>query len=164
MNQRVDKQKQRIMIVEDDAGLLDTLAQFLARVGYQVGIARGGNEALARIDEELPDLILSDISMDDLDGLALLDEVKTRYPETVVIMMTAFSSLHSAIEAVRRGAADYLSKPLQLGELQLRIECALERQAMRNRLARLETQVRDRYRFDRIIGRSPAMQRILSDH
>jgi DNA-binding NtrC family response regulator len=153
-------QTEKVMIVEDDAGLRETLAQFLVRLGYAVGIACDGSEALARIDEELPDLILSDICMPGLDGLKLLDEVKTRYPETVVIMMTAFSSIDSAIEAMRHGAEDYLSKPLQLNDLQLRIERALECRAMRSKLYRLETQVRDRYRFDQIIGRSAAMRRL----
>jgi DNA-binding NtrC family response regulator len=152
--------KEKIMVVEDDAGLRDTLAQFLTRLGYRMAVARGGNEALARIDAELPDLILSDISMPDLDGLSLLDEVKTRYPETIVIMMTAFTSIESAIEAVRRGAEDYLSKPLQLADLQMRVERSLEWRALRSQLTRLETQVRERYHFDRIIGRSPAMRRV----
>lgn len=154
------KQKQKIMIVEDDGGLRDVLAQFLTRLGYQVVIARGGSEALALLDEELPDLILSDMSMPDVDGLALLNEVKTRYPDTVVIMMTAFISIDSAIEAVRRGAEDYLSKPLQLSDLQMRIERALEWGAIRSQLTRLEMQVRERYHFDQIIGRSAVMQRV----
>ena len=154
------RQKQKIMIVEDDSGLRDVLAQFLTRLGYQAVIARSGSEALSCIDEELPDLVLSDVSMPDVDGLELLNEVKTRYPDTVVIMMTAFISIDSAIEAVRRGAEDYLSKPLQLSDLQVRIERALEWGRMRSQLTRLETHVRKRYRFDQIIGRSPAMKRV----
>jgi DNA-binding NtrC family response regulator len=156
----MSKQKQKIMIVEDDAVLRDMLAQFLTRLGYRVAVAGGGSEALARVDEELPDLILSDISMPGLDGLSLLDEVKIRYPETVVIMMTGFISIESAIDAVRHGAEDYLSKPLQFSDLQMRIERALKWSAMRSHLTRLETQVRVRYRFDQIIGRSPAMQHV----
>src|SRR5436853_2656733 len=152
--------QRKIMIVEDDAGLRDTLAQFLTRLGYQVSIAPGGSEALARIDEELPDLILSDIHMSGLDGMALLHEVKTRYPDMVVILMTAFISIDMAIEAVRQGAEDYLSKPLQLGDVQMRLERAFKWQSMRSQLTHLETQMRDRYRFDRIIGRSRAMQRV----
>lgn len=154
------REKHKIMIVEDDAGLRDTLAQYLARVGYSVCAARDGREALERLDEELPDLILTDINIPDLDGLALLEEVKSRYPQIAVIMMTAFSSIDSAVEAMRRGAEDYLSKPLQLGDVQVRIERALKQRAIENRLRRLETQVRDRYRFDQIVGRSPAMQRV----
>jgi DNA-binding NtrC family response regulator len=152
--------KQRIMIVDDDGRMRDILAQFLTRLGYEVACARCGVEALARIEEELPDLILSDIQIPDLDGLALLAEVKARYPETVVIVMTAFISIDSAIEAVRRGAEDYLSKPLQLSDLQMRIERALEWGRVRSHLTRLETQMRERYRFDHIIGRSAAMRRV----
>ncbi|HWP43594.1 MAG TPA: sigma-54 dependent transcriptional regulator, partial [Blastocatellia bacterium] len=96
----------------------------------------------------------------EVDGLALLEEVKRRYPETVMIMMTAFSSIDSAVEAMRRGADDYLSKPLNLNDLEVRIERALERRALESRLARLETHVRNEYRFDQIIGRSAAMQRV----
>jgi len=153
-------QEQKIMVVEDDAKLRDALKQFLTRLGYQVLVARGGSEALRSIDEEMPDLILTDISMPDMDGLALLAEVKARYPETVVIMMTAFISIDSAIEAVRRGAEDYLSKPLQLSDLQMRIERALEWGWVRSHLTRLEIQLRERYRFDKIIGRSAAMRRV----
>ena len=154
------KQEHKIMVVDDDAWLRDTLTQFLSRLDYRVVTAQGGVEALARIDEELPDLVLSDISMPDMDGLALLAEVKSRYPETVVVMMTAFISIETAIEAVRRGAEDYLSKPLQLSDLQVRLERALEWGRMRSQLTRLETQVRKRYRFDQIIGRSPSMKRV----
>lgn len=148
------------MIVEDDAEARETLALAVARFGYDVAAAPDGKQALARIDEELPDLILSDIHMPEVDGLALLEEVKRRYPETVIIVMTAFSSIDSAVEAMRRGADDYLSKPLNLNDLEMRIERALERRAIESRLARLETHVRDEYRFDQIIGRSAAMQRV----
>jgi DNA-binding NtrC family response regulator len=74
--------------------------------------------------------------------------------------MTAFISIESAIEAVRRGAEDYLCKPLQLSDLKMRIERALEWGAMRSQLTRLETQARERYRFDQIIGRAPAMRHV----
>lgn len=153
-------QKNKIMIVEDDADLRDSVAQFLARLGYEVGVARNGSEALSRIDEELPDLILSDISMTEMDGLELLAEVNTRYPDTLIIMMTAFSSIDSAVEAMRRGAQDYLAKPLQLDDLQMRIHRAFEWRAMRSQLTRLESSVRSTYRFDQIIGRSPRMRRV----
>jgi DNA-binding NtrC family response regulator len=154
------KETHKIMIVEDDAGLRDTLAQYLTRLGQNVTLARDGREALERLDEELPDLILTDINMPDVDGLTLLDEIKSRYPQIAVIMMTAFSSIDSAVEAMRHGAEDYLSKPLQLGDVQVRIERALKQRAIENKLRRLETQVRDRYRFDQIVGRSAAMQRV----
>jgi DNA-binding NtrC family response regulator len=125
-----------------------------------VRAAHDGREALGALDESPSDLLLTDIHMPEMDGLELLAEVKARYPETVVLMMTAFSSIDSAVEAMRRGAEDYLSKPLQLADAQMSIERALERRALRSRVSLLETQVRERYRFDQIIGRSMAMQRV----
>jgi DNA-binding NtrC family response regulator len=112
------------------------------------------------LDDLLPDLILTDIHMPDMNRLALLDEIKARYPQIVVLMMTAFSSIDSAVEAMRRGAEDYLSKPLQLADVQMSIERALERHTLRSRLTQLEAQVRDRYQFSQITGRSAAIQRI----
>ncbi|HWQ34042.1 MAG TPA: sigma-54 dependent transcriptional regulator [Blastocatellia bacterium] len=153
-------QKRRVLIVEDDAVLRDTLARFLARVGYDAAAASDGRGALALLDESPPDVVLTDIHMPDVDGLELLAEVKTRYPDTIVIMMTAFSSIDTAVEAMRRGAEDYLSKPLQLADAQMSIERALERRSLRTRVAQLESQARERYQFSQIIGRSAAMQRV----
>ena len=112
------------------------------------------------MDRVLPDLILTDIHMSDLDGLALLEVVKARAPETIVILMTAFSSIDSAVEAMRRGAEDYLSKPLQLADAQMSVERALERRALRKRVTQLEGQARERYQFSQIIGKAPAMRRV----
>lgn len=153
-------EKRKIMIVEDDVNLRDTLSSFLTRLGYEIVAAHDGREALEIVDREPPDLILSDINMPDIDGLTLLADVKKRYPDIVVVMMTAFSSIDSAVEAMRRGAEDYLSKPLQLADVQMRVERALERRALHARLNHLENEMRSRYNFDQVIGRSPAMQRV----
>ncbi|MBO0799961.1 MAG: sigma-54-dependent Fis family transcriptional regulator, partial [Blastocatellia bacterium] len=160
MKEAVGKEEHTILIVEDDSHLRETIAAFLTRAGYQVAAAHDGREALEMLETVLPDLVLTDIFMPDMDGLALLAEVKARYPETIVIMMTAFSSIDSAVEAMRSGAEDYLSKPLQLADAQMSIRRALERRALSSRVAQLEAQARDRYQFSQIIGRSPAMQRV----
>jgi two-component system response regulator PilR (NtrC family) len=160
MSKATKDETHKLLIVEDDVGLRDTLGAFLSRVGFEVASAHDGREALELLDKEVPDLVLTDIHMPDLDGLTLLAEVKARYPETIVIMMTAFSSIDSAVEAMRLGAEDYLSKPLQLADVQMSIERALERRTLRRRVAQLETQARERYRFDQIIGKSPAMRRV----
>jgi DNA-binding NtrC family response regulator len=160
MKETVSREKHKLLIVEDDAHLRETLATFLTRAGYDVAQAHDGREALESLDKEAPDLVLTDIHMPDLDGLALLAEVKTRYPETIVIMMTAFSSIDSAVEAMRRGAEDYLSKPLQLADARMSVERALERRTLRARVAQLETQARERYSFGQIIGKAPAMRRV----
>jgi DNA-binding NtrC family response regulator len=160
MKKATKKEAHKLLIVEDDAYLRDTLATFLTRAGYQVASAHDGREALDLVDKDLPDLVLTDIHMSGMGGLELLAEIKSRYPETVVIMMTAFSSIDTAVEAMRRGAEDYLSKPLQLADAQMSVERALERRNLRARVALLETQARDRYQFSQIIGKSPAMQRV----
>ncbi|HWQ35660.1 MAG TPA: sigma-54 dependent transcriptional regulator [Blastocatellia bacterium] len=160
MRKTTKKETHKLLIVEDDAHLRDTLAAFLARCGYEVATAHDGCEALELLDKELPDLVLTDIHMSGMDGLELLAEIKARYPGTVVIMMTAFSSIDTAVEAMRRGAEDYLSKPLQLADAQMSVERALERRSLRTRVAQLETQAQERYQFSQIIGKSPAMQRI----
>jgi DNA-binding NtrC family response regulator len=160
MKETANKEKHKLLIVEDDAHLRETLATFLARAGYATAQAHDGREALEAVDKDAPDLVLTDIHMPDLDGLALLAEIKARYPGTIVIMMTAFSSIDSAVEAMRRGAEDYLSKPLQLADAQMSIERALERRALRSRVAQLEAQALDRYGFGRLIGKAPAMRRV----
>jgi DNA-binding NtrC family response regulator len=160
MRKTTKKENHKLLIVEDDAHLRDTLTTFLSRAGYEATSAHDGREALELLDKELPDLVLTDIHMSGMDGLELLAEIKARYPETVVIMMTAFSSIDTAVEAMRRGAEDYLSKPLQLADAQMSVERALERRSLRTRVAQLETQARDRYQFSQIIGKSPVMQRV----
>lgn len=150
----------KVLVVEDDMHLRETLTSFLTRLGYDVVSAHDGRESLEIVESVTPDLVLTDINMPGLDGLALLAEIKQRSPLTIVIMMTAFSSIDSAVEAMRRGAEDYLSKPLQLADVQMSIERALERHQLRKRVAQLETQVSERYQFSQIIGKSPAMQRV----
>jgi DNA-binding NtrC family response regulator len=160
MKETVKHKKYKVLIVEDDAHLRETLTAFLARAGYESTTAHDGREALEMLDATLPDLVLTDIHMSGMSGLVLLEEIKTRYPDTIIIMMTAFSSIDTAIEAMRRGADDYLSKPLQLADAQMSIERALERRALRTRVAQLETQAENRYQFNQIIGKSAAMQRV----
>jgi DNA-binding NtrC family response regulator len=160
MKESARNEKHKLLIVEDDAHLRETLTAFLSRVGYRVAAAHDGREAMEVLDKELPDLVLTDIHMSGMGGLELLGEVKARYPETIVIIMTAFSSIDTAVEAMRRGAEDYLSKPLQLADAQMSIERALERRSLRSRVTQLETQARERYQFSQIIGKSPGMQRV----
>jgi DNA-binding NtrC family response regulator len=160
MKEIARKEMSKLLIVEDDAHLRETLTTFLTRAGYDVAPAHDGREVREILETALPDLVLTDIHMPDVDGLALLAEIKARYPETIVIMMTAFSSIDSAVEAMRRGAEDYLSKPLQLADARMSIERALERRMLRARVAQLETQAQDRYSFGQIIGKSSAMKRV----
>lgn len=160
MKEAARRERQQVLVVEDDQDQMLTVSGFLTKMGYAVRTAADAEEALPIVTEELPDLILSDINLPGRSGIEFLGAVREINSEIAVVMMTAFTSIDSAVECMRLGAIDYLAKPLNYVDVQARIEKALRSRATGIRLAQLETQVRDRYRFDRIVGRSPAMQRV----
>lgn len=149
-----------VLIVEDDVQLAEVLARFLRKQGFEVQTAADARTALEAMLERVFDIVLSDIRLPDRSGIELLQEIKRAFPATIVLMMTAFSSIDSAVEAVRMGADDYLSKPLQLEDVRMRIERALERRRLETRVADLQQQLTERYRFGNIIGKSKPMQEL----
>ncbi len=149
-----------VLIVEDDVSLLEVLARFLTREGFEVETASDAETALGKMSERVFDVVLCDIQLPDRSGIEVLQEIKRLFPHTIILMMTAFSSIDSAVEAVRQGAEDYLSKPLQLHDVRMRIERALERRRLETRVADLEQQLAERYCFGNIIGRSKPMQEL----
>ncbi len=149
-----------VLIVEDDVQLAEVLARFLRKQGFEVQTAADARTALETMLERVFDIVLSDIRLPDRSGIELLQEIKRAFPATIVLMMTAFSSIDSAVEAVRMGADDYLSKPLQLEDVRMRIERALERRRLETRVADLQQQLTERYRFGNIIGKSKPMQEL----
>ncbi|MCS6817306.1 MAG: sigma-54 dependent transcriptional regulator [Blastocatellia bacterium] len=148
------------LIIEDDGQLADVLARFLRRQGFDVETAADARTALEKMFARVFDIVLSDIRLPDRSGIEVLQEIKRAFPQTIVLMMTAFSSIDSAVEAVRLGADDYLSKPLQLDDVKMRIERALERRRLQARVADLQQQLTERYRFGNIIGKSKPMQEL----
>ncbi|GBC83240.1 Transcriptional regulatory protein ZraR [bacterium HR10] len=149
-----------VLIVEDDVQLAEVLARFLRKQGFEVETAADARTALEAMLERVFDIVLSDLRLPDRSGIELLQEIKRAFPVTIVLMMTAFSSIDSAVEAVRMGADDYLSKPLQLEDVRMRIERALERRRLQTRVADLQQQLTERYRFGNIIGKSKPMQEL----
>jgi DNA-binding NtrC family response regulator len=151
----------RILVADNDAGMLDLLRRHLESDGHAVTAARGGAEAMAAVEREEVDVILTDLVMDEVDGLALLRAAQASQPGARVILMTAFGSLETAIEAMRQGAFDYLTKPFKLGEVSLAIQRALEDRRLREENRRLRAQIEERFGLDALRGRSPAMQAAL---
>jgi len=149
-----------VLIIEDDGQLAEVLARFLRRQGFDVETAPDARTAMEKVCARAFDIVLSDIRLPDRSGIDLLQEIKRAVPQTIVLMMTAFSSIESAVEAVRLGADDYLSKPLQLEDVRMRIERALERRRLQARVADLQQQLAERYRFGNIIGKSKPMQEL----
>lgn len=148
----------RILIAEDDEAQRFMMEQALSREGYEVVCARDGMEAVERVRCEPIDVALLDIRMPRLDGLEALRQIHSIRPELVVIIITAFGSKETALRAVREGVYDYFTKPCDLNELRLVIRRAAEMSALRRQVTILEHQLREKASFDRLIGRSEAMQ------
>jgi DNA-binding NtrC family response regulator len=154
------KMNQRILIVEDEAPMCELLMSFFSDKGYRVDAIQNGEGALGRLEEQDYALVITDIKLPGMSGLELLERIRVDWPEVAVIIMTAFSSISSAVEAMKLGAEDYIGKPFQLDELAITVEKALERLSLRREVKELRAEVRERYNFSNIVGRSKPMQQL----
>ncbi len=152
--------KGRILIVDDESSARSALNEILTDEGYKVRTAADGFRALGAASDFAPDIVLTDLKMPGMDGLQLLARLKQTHPEAGVILMTAFGAIESAVEAMRAGATNYLTKPLNSDELLLVLERNLEGVALRRETRRLREQVAGKYRFENIIGESEEMQTV----
>ena len=152
--------KYRILIVDDEESMREFLSIMLHREGYQVEAAADGLQAVARLKEQSFDLVITDMKMPRMGGFELLAHIRDRFAETVVIMITAFSTTEEAVEAMKQGAYDYIIKPFKNDEIRLIVKNALERKALRQENVRLKTELGKRYSFSGLIGKSKAMQDI----
>ncbi|MGH7220772.1 MAG: sigma-54-dependent transcriptional regulator, partial [Nitrospiraceae bacterium] len=147
----------RVMVVDDDAETLALLREVVAKEGYQVETAEDGESALRQLAEWQPDLVITDIHMPGMDGLALLASVREMAPDVLVILLTAYGSLKTAVDAIKAGAFDYLSKPFAVDDIRLVVRRALEHKKLVRENRILRDQLRERYRFDNLVGSSAGM-------
>jgi two-component system response regulator AtoC len=151
----------RILVVDDDQSSRELLARILTSAGHRVTALSDGREAVATLDAgDPPDLVVSDIRMAEVDGLQVIDAFRERAPETPVILVTAFGNIDGALEAIRRGAADYLSKPYDVDAIKLVVARALQHRALAMENRALRRGLRDRYRLENVVGRSEAMLQV----
>ena len=150
----------RILIVDDEVNARSALAELLREEGYSVETAADGFKALPKLDDFAPDVIVTDLKMPGLDGLGLMRKALEQDVDRAVIVMTAFGAVETAVAAMRAGAADYLSKPINFDELLLVVERALERRRLRQETGQLRQRLTERHRIPSIIGASPAMQSV----
>jgi two-component system, NtrC family, response regulator AtoC len=152
----------RIFVCDDDTSSRELLARILSSAGHRIVALADGRDALDRLaaPEGPPDLVVSDIRMGEVDGLALTDALRQRAPDTPVILVTAFGNIDGAVDAIRRGAFDYISKPYDVDAIKVVVARALEqrRLALENRALRRD--LRDKYRLENVVGRSEAMLQV----
>ncbi len=151
---------QRILLVEDDDQYATLVARQLAGAGYEVTRAARAKEALERLGEGEYDLILSDILMPGMSGIDMLEELRGRGVTAPVVVMSAFGSVDTAIQALQKGAYDYISKPFKKDELILAIRKLEERETLRRKVITLEERIRKSERFGEIVGRSDRMRQV----
>jgi two component, sigma54 specific, transcriptional regulator, Fis family len=152
-----------ILLVDDESSMRLTLTMLLKQAKHTLAQAGTGAAALEKIENHHFDLVLTDLHLDEVSGLDVLRAAKNNNPETEVIVLTGYGSVESAVEAMKAGAIDYLTKPIDSEELLLAVERATERQKLKSEVARLRTQVEAKGRFDagNIVASSPAMHEIL---
>jgi len=148
---------QKILVVDDERKIRLILTQILSDEGYSVRTAENGEEAIAAVDEFDPDLILMDQNMPGIDGIEAMTRIKEKNPDRTIIIITAYASIPLAVEAVKKGAYDYLVKPFDNEALLIVIRRALERTRLAAEVTSLRKQLQEKYSFDTIIGASPAI-------
>ena len=156
----MEDHKFSILVVDDEESMREFLSIMLSREGYQVTTAEDGAQALICLNSSTYDLIISDIKMPRLNGFQLLAHVRQYCPETMMIMITAFSTTEEAVDAMKRGAYDYITKPFKNEEIRLIVKNALERRALRREALRKKSQPEQRSVYLSLIGASQPMQHL----
>jgi len=154
-----DSQK-HILLVEDEAPLRAAIAEQLGDRGYHVVQAESGEVAVARLADFAFDIIITDLRLPGIAGTAVLDTAIERYPDIVAIIVTGYGTVRDAVEAIKRGAWDFVSKPFQIDELLHALDAALEQRRLKSENAYLRAQLEERYRFEGLIGKSPPMKKL----
>jgi two-component system, NtrC family, response regulator PilR len=150
----------RILVVDDELSMREFLEILFAKDGYEVAVAANGEQAVNLLRAQSFDLILTDIMMPKLGGIELLAEAKRLDPQCQVIMITAFGSTENAVEAMKLGAYDYITKPFQVDEIKLTVAKALEKNRLLKENFRLQKEVRSKYVFENIVGSSLPMRQL----
>ncbi|OHB87424.1 MAG: transcriptional regulator, partial [Planctomycetes bacterium RIFCSPHIGHO2_02_FULL_40_12] len=153
-------QKPRILLVDDDKNTANGLTKILLQDGYDASCAFTGTEALNLIETEHFNIIITDMKLPDISGLSIIEKAKKRDNDITVVMITAFSSVQNAIDAMKKGADDYLTKPVNIDELELILKRIWERRLLVLQNKELRQQLNDKYNFSGIIGNTPEMQDI----
>ncbi len=151
-----------VLIVDDEVNIRNALVTMLEKKGYRVFGAGTGAEALRHLEETPVDLVITDLRMPEMGGVEFLRRLKNKWSDTEVVVMTAFGSIDTAVEAMRLGAYDYLTKPIDRERFGVVVEKALERRTLTSENKQLRDRLETRTRFDQMVGESGAMQQVYS--
>ncbi len=152
--------KPKILIADDEPLTLELVVERLHDEGYDIEVVSCGKEAIEAADKHSFKLVLTDLWMPDVSGMEVLAHFVKHYPETPVIVLTGFGTIETAVEAIKRGAYDYLSKPANLDEIVLTLKRAIEHKDLKEQNVALRTQILEQHRLERLIGQSAPMQQL----
>ena len=152
----------RILVVDDHDSLRKGLVRALTNAGHDIEEAPNGTIAIERLQDSQFDVVLTDLRMGGADGMDVLRTTRSIQPNAAVILMTAFGSIHTAVEAMKIGAFDFVQKPFEIEEMELKIEKAIELRHLKYQVDYLRHAQQDIYDFDRIVGASGALQQVLT--
>ena len=149
-----------LLLVDDEAPLREAIAERLGDHGFLVEQASNGEDAIARLSDFAFDVLITDLRLPGVDGRAVFDAALERYPDIIAIIITGYGTVKDAVNAIKQGAADFVTKPFQFDALLHVLNSALEQRRLRSENAYLRSQLEDRYRIDGLVGRSPVMRNL----
>ena len=152
--------QKNILVIDDDKIILDSLCEFLTLEGFRTSGAENLKGALAKLEQEYYNLVITDVNLPDGDGLGLLDVIRENHPQTVTIVITGYGSIESAVKAIKQGAYEYLTKPIIDDELRLTVEKAIKQQSLMSENESLRLQLEQKYRLENIISHNYKMAKI----
>jgi len=153
-------QRESILLIDDEAAILANLSEFLRTKGWGVDTASDGAAGISTLEKQDYDLVITDLKMPGLDGMDVLKFLQKNSPESICIILTGYGTIKNAVEAIRSGAFDYLTKPVKLEEISISIQRALEHRNLKRENINLRKQLKKKYRFENIIGDHDKMQKV----
>ncbi len=150
----------RILVVDDEMIVCESCQRILEEEGYEVEIALGGKEAFKKMKESHFDMVITDLKMPEIDGMEVLRTVRREYPDTIIIMITGFSTVETAVEAMKLGAFDYIPKPFTPDEVSIIVKKAIDQKNLLSENLYLRKELHEKYLFHNIVGKSKKMQEI----
>ncbi len=152
----------RVLVIDDERFHAEAVAESLERVGYSCVIATSGSAGARKIEQEDFDVVLTDLRMSDMDGLAILRKARHDLPDAEVVVITGHGDVKTAVEAIKQGAANYLTKPVDLAELRAIVDRAAERLRLARANRELKRQLDEKFGFEGVVGNSPRMHEVIA--